>query len=145
STDNSEQKVLNLNDDRIRYFNQPNKGVSNARNFGIANASSPYIAFLDADDFWETGFLLEMHRLIRKFPDQEVFAAAIEIETAGKTISAKYSVDLSAGDQVVDYFEASLLETVICTSCSAFSGDVFKVAGCFDERLKSGEDTDLWI
>jgi glycosyltransferase involved in cell wall biosynthesis len=40
-------------DPRIRVIDQPNKGVSTARNNGFADAKGEYLALLDADDTWE--------------------------------------------------------------------------------------------
>ncbi|GER80054.1 MAG: glycosyltransferase [Anaerolineales bacterium] len=46
-----------LDDLRIRYFHQSNRGRSNARNRGIRESHGEYIAFLDADDEWLPEFL----------------------------------------------------------------------------------------
>lgn len=43
--------------DRIYYHYQENGGVSAARNTGVKIASSPWVAFLDSDDYWDEGFL----------------------------------------------------------------------------------------
>ncbi|QYS90674.1 glycosyltransferase family 2 protein [Flavobacterium covae] len=53
STDKSLEIVKNINDSRIKIFEQNNKGVSSARNLGIKNATGSLIAFLDADDLWK--------------------------------------------------------------------------------------------
>ena len=145
STDASEAKILAFNDARIQYFRKENEGVSEARNYGIENAKSEYITFLDADDYWYPNFLEEMLLNIGKFPEQKVFAAAIEIENPKNVIPSSYSIPKSAESIVVNYFEASYQEGVIFTSCAAFHKSVFETIGNFDPKIKSGQDTDLWI
>ncbi len=53
STDNSVDIINSMKCDRcdIRIINQPNSGVSVARNTGVANAMGEYIAFVDSDDY----------------------------------------------------------------------------------------------
>ena len=51
STDDSFEIVSQYSDDRIRLYNQENKGVSKTRNAEIEYAKSELIAFLDADDY----------------------------------------------------------------------------------------------
>lgn len=55
STDNSKLIIESFleKDDRIILLNQENKGVSVARNEGIAIAKGKYIAFVDSDDWVE--------------------------------------------------------------------------------------------
>ena len=40
-------------DERIRVFHTENKGLSAARNYGIARASGDYLDFVDSDDWIE--------------------------------------------------------------------------------------------
>lgn len=47
-------------DSRIKVFTQENKGVSAARNVGIKNATSPYIIFVDSDDYIEKNMCEQM-------------------------------------------------------------------------------------
>ncbi|HEY0744940.1 MAG TPA: glycosyltransferase family 2 protein [Chryseosolibacter sp.] len=50
STDDSQHIIHSFPDERIRYFSQDNKGVSAARNVGLAEMKGQYFCFLDADD-----------------------------------------------------------------------------------------------
>ena len=145
STDKSEEKVLQFKDSRIQYYSKENEGVSIARNFGIEKAQFDYITFLDADDYWYPDFLKVMHEYCTQFIKQKVFTAAIEIETSKKIFPAQYSIKKTADFEFVNYFKASKKETVICTSCAVFNKKVFEKIGVFDPKIKSGQDTDLWI
>lgn len=145
STDKSEEKVLKFKDPRIQYFYKENNGVSSARNYGIEKATSNYIAFIDADDYWHPNFLQEIFKNIEHFPELKVFSTAIEIEISKKTFPSTYSIAKTGDFQIVNYFEASSKQSVISSSSAVFHKSVFEKAGNFDTNLKNGEDTDLWI
>ena len=74
STDAGAEIVAAIADSRIRLFNKENSGVSNARNYGIANASGRYIALMDADDRWDVKYLERMHEVILSHPEGRIFA-----------------------------------------------------------------------
>ncbi len=145
STDNSEQIVLSYTDLRIRYFATHNRGASAARNMGIEKTSGEYICFLDADDYWYPDFLATMHKYSELFPEQKVFGAAIEIETSKKTFPAQYAIRKTSDYELVNFFKASVGESVLCSSSIAIHKEVFDTVGNFDVSIKSGQDTDLWI
>lgn len=145
STDNSETKVLNFKDSRIKYFYKKNEGVSKARNFGIEKAKSNYICFLDADDYWYPDYLEQFYKVILKHPQQKVFSCAIEIENSKRIFSAKYSIEKTSQVQIINYFQGSLKQSIIWTSGVIIHESIFKSIGSFDTNIKYGEDTDLWI
>lgn len=145
STDKSEEKILQFNDPRIHYLKKENDGASSARNYGIEKAQSNYITFIDADDYWYPTFLQEMFENINRYKEQKVFSAAIEIETPKNIVPAVYSIQKTNDFEIVNYFKASSKETVICTSCAVFHKSIFDEIGNFDTKIKSGQDTDLWI
>lgn len=52
---------------RVKYFYKNNGGVSSARNLGIYKSKGDFITFIDADDFVDPSFLMEM--IARSFSD----------------------------------------------------------------------------
>lgn len=146
STDGSENKVLRFKDKRINYYFQENQGASSTRNLGILKAKGDFITFLDADDYWYADFLETLTIYISKFPQHKVFATAIEVETPKSVFKAEYSINKTNNFEIVNYFTASLKQSVICTSSAAFERTVFSESvGVFDTSIKSGQDVDLWI
>ncbi len=146
STDNSETEILKFNDPRIRYFSKENKGASAARNFTIEQAKSEYIALMDADDYWYPFHLEEQNRLIEKFSNESVFATATEIRRNGKTFKSSYSIKTIGIDAaLVNYFEASQLDSVLLSISTVIKKEVFVKVRGYDPKIKSGEDTDLYV
>lgn len=146
STDNSEAEILKFKDTRIRYFLKENSGASAARNFAIQQANSEYIALMDADDYWYPFYLEEQNRLLLDFPEESVFATATEIKRNGKTFTNSYSIKTMGKDSIlVDYFEASQLDSVLLSISTVLKKNVFENVGWYNPKIKSGEDTDLYV
>jgi glycosyltransferase involved in cell wall biosynthesis len=53
STDETAEVIAGLVDPRVRIRRTSNRGISAARNAGLDMARGEFIAFLDADDYWE--------------------------------------------------------------------------------------------
>lgn len=53
-------------DSRIKVFHQENRGLSAARNVGIANATGQYICFFDSDDYIEKETIRHAYELAEK-------------------------------------------------------------------------------
>ena len=64
--------------------NDVNQGVSRSRMRGIEAADSPWIAFLDSDDFWRNDKLEKQFAMLEKHPDAQIlFTASAFISEAG--------------------------------------------------------------
>lgn len=89
STDGSEAVCRSYNDERMKVFSQPNRGVSAARNRGLDEAQGEWVYFCDADDeLWEDA----LQRLVQKTaaPDVSFVMAGYEIcDESGKTVYSR--------------------------------------------------------
>lgn len=74
STDNSISicKEYLENDNRIRFINQENQGVSVARNKGLEAAKGEYIFFMDSDDTINPHFIEQAYQIAKKNDDDIV-------------------------------------------------------------------------
>jgi glycosyltransferase involved in cell wall biosynthesis len=68
STDNSLEiiKEYQQQDERVRIVTETNAGPALARNNGIRRARGEYLAFLDADDFFEPTLLESLYKLAKQ-------------------------------------------------------------------------------
>lgn len=76
-------------DSRIKVIHQNNKGVSNARNKGILEASGDYIQFVDSDDWIEKEFCENVYNQIYKYNPDIIFTGFILEDDHGNLIREK--------------------------------------------------------
>jgi len=151
STDDSFNKLLlainKLQYNNIRIINQENQGVSVARNNGVKVAKYDYIAFLDADDWWESTYLEEMKLLIEEFPQAGIYGSSYYKVKDGNNIRANIGVEPSFKKGLINYCQvyAKTMYQTLWTGATILKRSIFESEHGFKPALKLGEDFDLWI
>jgi len=148
STDGSEKIVVEYSDPRVRLINQPNAGESAARNTGISGSTSPYIAFLDADDSWDADFLKVINKLTEEFPEAGAYAAHVR-DPQSHRLQQFHVYDSTRVEEswmIENYFDClnSGYYPVTSSSVCVKRSILINING-FDESLKIGPDIDAWI
>ncbi len=142
STDDTLERLLDIDDPRLTCATQANRGLAGARNTGIRLARADLIGFCDGDDLWRP------HKAARQLAIME---ADPEV-----TLTFSYSAYLTAAGQPTGH--------VLVTRCRQPTlGDLlkrnvigngstpivrraaFEQAGGFDESLASCEDIEMWV
>ena len=148
STDASTEIVHQYEDLRIIHITSERTTAAHARNLGSRLAKTNFIAFLDADDEWQSDHLETFLNLRKKFPYAGLFSTPyIKLKQNGSP-----RVMLFVGippPPWEGYLENYLRicsrgdEPVHSSSC-AVPRDIFESVGGFPEDLEYGEDQFMW-
>lgn len=134
-------KFIEKYEKRITYIYQHNKGAAAARNVGIDLSNGEYIAFLDADDVW--------------MPNKLEIQISSMIETGAYWSHTSYSTfglhekskNVNVSNYQGDIFPLSIISNPIATPSVVVKTSIFRKNSNFrfEEDMKYGEDTILWL
>jgi glycosyltransferase involved in cell wall biosynthesis len=139
STDGTREFVARYQG-RVRYHWQENRGLSAARNVGIAMATGSWLAFLDSDDWWHPDKIrLQLDALERNPEAALVYADYWQCYSDGRRVRSqlptpeflwprlRYTNPLAAGSTML-VKKSAVVEV-----------------GAFDESLRAAEDWDILV
>ncbi|GAA4815343.1 glycosyltransferase family 2 protein [Litoribaculum gwangyangense] len=152
STDNTLKIIKKLQKENniikvFSHFNEINKGRSATRNLGIQKATNKYIAFLDADDYYEDN---------RFSNDKTIFETDSSIEGVYNAVGFQFYRSIDKNEK--DFFKLNTLtqkvapenlyEALITSKYGylhlnglTLKRDVINKIGYFNESLKVAEDS----
>lgn len=124
---------------QVTYIeNNARRGACGSRNLGAANASSPYIAFLDDDDLWRPTFLEEMLRTILDASADFAMCGLYRFEDGRAPELRSTPEGLTTLDVVAD-------PRSMTGSNVLYRREVFAAVGGFDPSVPVFNDWDLFI
>jgi len=134
STDATLSVLSRMQDQRIHVLAGSGRGVSSARNIGLAAASGAFIAFLDHDDLWPP----ERHAVLL-----QALMADPSIDCAIGRLRIRMEHDAIALPQLAGMEGRLASNLSLCTAL--FRRRILDAVGWFDENMPFCEDTDYFV
>lgn len=136
-------------DSRIKFLRQDHKGVSEARNLGIQNASGDYIVFLDSDDWFDPETLESLYNYAEEQnSDITIFENYRNTATSEQAFRAfDENIAVFEKDSLVDLIKNAVQTNpahcgiIIGVCCKFYRANFLKENGLlFQSGISLGED-----
>lgn len=147
STDDSIKRIEAFNDDRICIERQQNAGPSRARNRGLEMARGRYVAFIDADDYWEPTYIEKTVGFLDAH--EECVACSVvckNIAVSGESYNPSNYEDIKGKEPfVLDDFYTYWAEHCHVGTCSTTMRREIALQVKMREDLRVSEDYEFWL
>jgi glycosyltransferase involved in cell wall biosynthesis len=140
STDDTTDRLAEIDDPRLRVLKVDHVGVSAARNRGVEIAEGSWLAFLDSDDRWLPQKLERQIDEANRTGLSLVHSDEIWIRNGVRVNPKRYHQ--KRGGRI---YRHCLPRCCISPSAALVRRDVLEQLGGFDESLPACEDYDLWL
>jgi glycosyltransferase involved in cell wall biosynthesis len=139
STDGSVEIIRRYEHRLTHWISGPDMGQTDAINKGFELATGDIYAWLNSDDTYEPGALIEAARFLQEHPEAGmVYGAAMYIDEDGKTV-ARYPA------APTDYAGLRRGGNTISQQATFFRAKLWKMVGPLDPSFYYAMDYDLWV
>lgn len=136
------QQYVAQNSIPIQLLKQDNKGPYPARNYGLSQAKGTYIAFLDADDYWDNNCL---QKLIQAIEDNNADLAYCGWQNIGQGGPGSNKPHLPPEYEKGDIVKSFLKSCPWPIHAALIKQSIMQQLGGFSERYFTSLDFDLWL
>lgn len=131
----------------LRLVHRANGGQSAARNLGVAEALSDWVAFLDQDDVWRPEHLARLRAAADNGTDRTgwIYCDVDVVDAAGHLLEPRLLHNRPGRHPKRSIEECLAQDMFILPSAALVSRQAFLAVGGFDKRLSGYEDDDLFL
>jgi glycosyltransferase involved in cell wall biosynthesis len=142
STDNTTEVMAQYQGNhKVIYIKNENQGQPKAKNCGIRNTKGEFIAFCDADDFWEKN---KLDLQIPHFANPKVGVVYSEVSFIDEH-NHRYTKEDHEVRHSGNVTNQMLIENFVPFGTSVIRRQCIEKNGIFDEEFRMGIDWDLWL
>jgi glycosyltransferase involved in cell wall biosynthesis len=147
STDGTPDLVERRFGDRVRVLRLPHANASATRRAGLAAATSPWLAFLDADDAWRPQKLERQAAFLERHPEVRWLGSDGRYVSAHGVIRESWLSDYftPVRDMVGDLLPALVERCFPLVSSMVVERRAYDSVGGLDPALIYSHDYDLWL
>lgn len=143
STDNTAEIVQQIADNRVRYFYQPNRGVSAALNTAWRAATGEFVALLGSDDVMLPRQIETLLPILAADASLGlVYARAQAMNAQGEPLPQILGASLKFSQNTL---QSLLYGDSVCGIACMVRREYIERVGGYNESLIANEDWDIWI
>jgi glycosyltransferase involved in cell wall biosynthesis len=135
STDGTQEFVNRVITDDVKFISEPDKGIYDAQNKGIALASGKFLLFLNAGDTFENIFVLEKIKEVSNGNEDLLYGNIIIQEKENIKYPLLYPKNIS--------YKYWYNQKYLCHQAVFFNKRVFEKYGIYDLKYRFSADYDL--
>ena len=140
STDNTEDIIHQFKDQRIKYINKKNAGVTSALNACLMKSKGKYICWLSSDDIYDKNKLQAHFNYHSEISNTDLSIAPFGQIYDNKLIK-KQQKKPNNSSALIEFLNGSFINGLsLC-----IHKDIYMKTGLFDERYKYSCDTAKWF